>query len=78
MSTIDLKEQLISQIHITEDQEILEWMLGLLAQQANQTELYDLNIEQIKAIDRAEEQIIRGEYYSEEEANKLTIEWLKR
>ena len=78
MSTIDLKEQLISQIHITEDQEILEWMLGLLAQQANQTELYDLNIEQINAIDRAEEQIIRGEYYSEEEANKLTIEWLKR
>jgi hypothetical protein len=78
MSTIDLKEQLISQIHITEDHEILEWMLGLLAQQANQTELYDLNIEQINAINRAEEQIIRGEYYSEEEANKLTIEWLKR
>ena len=78
MSTIELKEQLISQIQITEDQEILEWMLGLLAQQANQTELYDLNIVQSKAIDRAEEQIIRGEYYSEEEADKMTDEWLRR
>ncbi len=78
MSTIDLKEQLISQIQITEDQEILEWMLGLLAQQVNHTELYALNKEQIKAIDRAEEQIIRGEYYSEEEADKMTYEWLKR
>lgn len=78
MSTIDLKKQLISQIQITEDQEILEWMLGLLAQQVNQTELYDLNVEQMKAIDRAEEQLIRGEYYSEEEADKMTDEWLKR
>ncbi|MBP6625181.1 MAG: hypothetical protein KA198_08415 [Chitinophagaceae bacterium] len=53
-------------------------MLGLLAQQVNQTELYDLNVEQIKAIDRAEEQLIRGEYYSEDEADKMTDEWLKR
>ena len=78
MTTIELKEQLISQIQITDDQEILEWMLGLLAQESNQTEIYDLNIAQIAAIERAEVQIKRGEYYSEEEADKMTDEWLKR
>lgn len=77
MTTRELKEQLISKIQITEDQDILEWLLGLLAQEPNQAEIYNLNNEQIAAIDRAEEQIKKGEYYSEEEADKLTDEWLK-
>lgn len=77
MTKIELREQLISRIQITENQEILEWVLGLLSQESNQSEIYDLNFEQVAAIERAEAQFKRGEYFSEEEVDKITDEWLK-
>lgn len=78
MTTIELKQQLISQIQISDDPELLEWMLGLLAKNPTETEIYALNADQIATIERAEEQIKHGDYYTEEEADKMTEEWLKK
>jgi hypothetical protein len=78
MTSINLKEQLISQIQITEDIDILEWMLQLLMEESTGKGEYVLNAEQIIGIQRAEAQIISGDYYTEEEADKLTEEWLKK
>ena len=78
MSTVELKEQLISKIQITDDIEILEGLLRLLEFESKDTNVYELNDAQNSAIDIAREQIIKGEYYTEEEANKLTEEWLKK
>lgn len=78
MSTIELKEQLISKIQITEDDDILGGMLKLLEFELNKTEVYMLNAHQKEAIAISREQIARGEVYSEEDANKLTDEWLNK
>lgn len=76
MSTVELKKQLISKIQITEDDDILGGMLKLLEFELNTTEAYKLNVHQNEAIAISREQITKGEVYSEEEANKLTDEWL--
>ena len=78
MTILQLREQLISKIQITEDQDILEFMLGILVQEPYPIEPYILNAEQNKRIDIALKQIDNGETCSDEEADKITQEWLKR
>jgi hypothetical protein len=76
MSTLELRQQLISKIQITEDEEILGGLLKMLEFELNNTEVYHLNNFQKEAIIISKQQIIDGEVYTEEEANKLTDEWL--
>lgn len=76
MSTLELRQQLISKIQITEDEEILGGLLKMLEFELNNTEVYHLNKFQKEAIAISKQQIIDGEVYTEEEANKLTDEWL--
>ncbi len=76
MSTLELKQQLISKIQITEDEEILWGLLKMLEFELNNTEVYRLNKFQKEAIAISKQQIIDGKVYTEEEANKLTDEWL--
>ena len=76
MSTLELRKQLISKIQITEDEEILEALLKMLEFELNHSKVYHLNKFQKDAITIAKQQIVNGEVYTEEEANKLTDEWL--
>lgn len=78
MSTLELKEQLISRIQITDDDDILSGLLKMLEFELNNSEIYKLNSFQKESIEISKQQIINGEVYSEEEANKLTDEWLNR
>ena len=77
MTATELKEQIVSKLQITDDHDILEAMLRLLEFETNETEVYMLSEDQKQAIEISREQIKQGEFYTEEEADKITEQWLK-
>ncbi|MFN5849740.1 MAG: hypothetical protein ACK43K_14715 [Chitinophagales bacterium] len=77
MTTIELKEQIVGRLQTTDDNDLLEALLSLLEFEINEPEDYILNEHQVKAIEISRNQIRNGEFYSEEEADKITDEWLK-
>ncbi len=76
MTTIDIKEQLISKIQVTDDKEILSGVLELLEFELNNMDTYTLTDSQKQSIALSKKQIKEGLVYSEEEADKLTDQWL--
>ena len=78
MTTIELKKQIVSKLQTTNHSDVLEAMLRLLELESNETEVYVLNEHQEQAIEISRTQIKNGEFYTEEEADKITEEWLKR
>ncbi len=77
MSTLELQKQLISKIQITTDQDILESVLRLLEFETSSDETYFLNETQKVAIVNARQQVANGQFYTDDEVDKLTEEWLK-
>ncbi len=77
MSTIELQEQLISKIQITTDEDVLEGVLRFLEFETEKEEVYIFNNEQQQAIAKARQQIKDGQFYTNEEVDKLTEKWLK-
>jgi hypothetical protein len=77
MSTLELQEQLISKIQITTDQDILESVLRLLEFETSSDETYLFNENQKAAIVKARQQVANGQFYTDDEVDKLTEEWLK-
>lgn len=77
MTTLELQEQLISKIQTTTDEDVLKGVLSLLEFETETDEIYILNEEQQQAIARARLQVDNGQFYTNEEVNKLTEEWLK-
>ena len=78
MSTIELKQKLISKIEQTEDNNLLEEALRLLDTETDDLGSIELNEKQIEAIDEAREQIKKGQYLTDEQANKEIDEWLNK
>ena len=78
MSTLELQKQLISKIQITTDQDILESVLRLLEFETSSDETYFLNENQKAAIVNARQQVANGQFYTDDEVDKLTEEWLKQ
>ncbi len=76
MSILELKEQLISKIQITNEDYILEGLLRLLEFESKNAEVYQFNDTQRQRIKESQEQYARGEFYTEEEADKITDQWL--
>lgn len=77
MTRVDLREQVISKIHITEDTNILEFVLQFL----NQTEIphpYQLNTEQKKRLNISLKESDKGQIIFEDEEDKMTNEWLEK
>ncbi len=77
MSTIELQAQLISKIQITTDEDVLEGVLRFLEFETEKEEVYIFNNEQQQAIAKARLQIKDGQFYTNEEVDKLTEKWLK-
>jgi len=75
---LKLKEQLIKKIQETSDKDILEEVYRLLEIDFEDNETYTLSEEQEIAVNEAQEQIKKGQYLSEKEANHQAEEWLKR
>ncbi|MBK8685609.1 MAG: hypothetical protein IPN26_11740 [Bacteroidetes bacterium] len=76
MSILELKEQLISKIQITNEDYILEGLLRLWEFESKNAEVYQFNDTQRQRIKESQEQYARGEFYTEEEADKITDQWL--
>ena len=77
MSTLELQKQLISKIQITTDQDVLESVLRLLEFETSSDETYFLNENLKVAIVNARQQVANGQFYTDDEVDKLTEECLK-
>lgn len=78
MSTIELQKKLIEKIKKTESEDLLAEAYRLLERETIDIETFKFNSDQKQNIAEAREQIKRGEYLSNSEANKEINEWLKK
>ncbi|MEN9340624.1 MAG: hypothetical protein RIQ62_1936 [Bacteroidota bacterium] len=78
MSTLELQAQLISKIQITTDEDILEGVLRFLEFETENNEIFVFSDAEKEAIAKAREQVANGQFYTDEEVDKLTEEWLKK
>jgi hypothetical protein len=76
MTTIELKKKLIKQINNIEDELILQEMSRLIDFENEESDVYCFTEEESRAIEEAREQYAKGEFLSNEEANKEVDEWL--
>ncbi len=76
MTSTELREKVVSKVHITEDKDILEFVLEFLNQSEEVLKPYVFTDEQKKRLDISLQQSKDGNVLSEEEEAKLTAEWL--
>lgn len=77
MSSAELKKRLIDKIQKTDNENLLEEAFRLLQLESEDIEVYKLSDEQKSAVNEAREQIKRGEFLTDDEANKQIDEWLR-
>lgn len=77
MSTLELQNQLIQKIRITTDENILEDVLRFLEFETANEDTFHFDEEEKQAIHKARNQVANGQFYTEEEVDKLTEKWLK-
>ncbi len=75
---IDLKERLIKKIQETTNPDVLKEVYRLLEIQFDDQEIYQLSNDQKTVVNEAQEQIKKGEFLSNKEANHEIEEWLKK
>lgn len=78
MSSAELKKRLIDKIQKTDNENLLEEAFRLLQLESEDIEIYKLSDEQKSAVNEAREQIKRGEFLTDDEANKDIDEWLNK
>ena len=76
MTINDLKHKLITKIHQTNDNGLLEEMYRLLNVDESEFDILELTPEQKSAIETAQEQYRKGLYLSQEQADNEIDEWL--
>jgi hypothetical protein len=76
MSSAELKKRLIDKIQKTDNENLLEEAFRLLQLESEDIEIYKLSDEQKSAVNEAREQIKRGEFLTDDEADKDIDEWL--
>jgi predicted transcriptional regulator len=78
MTVIELKEKLIAQINITDDEELLNQLSMVIDFESKINEVHEMSPGEIEAVNEGLEQIKNGQWISHEEANKQIDEWLKK
>ena len=78
MSTIELKEKLISKILHTDNPEILGEIFRLLQIENEEMEIVKLSDQQKQAIMKGQEDIKNGRCFTNEQAGKEIDEWLNQ
>jgi len=76
MTVTELKKRLIGKISQLENNELLEEMYRLIANEETDISIYELSEEQIKAVEEGQLQYKNGEFLTEEQADKDIEEWL--
>jgi predicted transcriptional regulator len=72
-----LQEILIQKISSTRDKKILQEISRIL-ETGVEDDVYQLNEKQTTAVQEAQEEIKKGQFLSNNEANKQAKEWLKK
>lgn len=70
MTITELKQRLIYTINQSENNELLEEMYRLIANEETDFNFYDLSEEQIKALEEGQLQYKKGKFLTEEQADK--------
>ena len=78
MSTLELRKRLIDKIQKTNDENLLEEAYRLLELESENIETYKLNDDQRNAVNEARQQIKKGEFLTDEQANQEIDEWLSK
>jgi len=76
MTTIELKKKLIKRINKIEDELLLQDISRLIDIDEDESDIYYFTEEENSAIEEARQAYARGEFLTEEEANKEVDEWL--
>lgn len=78
MTSIELKNKVISKIHQVNDEEILNEIYKLLDDSLEEIDTIMLSENHKNTIEIAKAQIEKGEYLSNEQANKEIGKWLRK
>ena len=78
MSAVELRKRLIDEIQKTSNEGLLEEAYRLLISETEDMEVYKLNNDQQKAISEARQQIMSGQFLTDEQSNKEIDEWLNK
>jgi len=73
-----IKEKLIDKIRNTEDEELLSQISRLIDFESQSESVYYLNDGELKAVNEELNQLSKGEFLSNDEANAEADKWLKR
>ncbi len=76
MTTLELKKKLIKRINNIEDELLLQEVSRLIDTGDDESDIYYFTEEESRAIEEARESYKRGEFLTDEEANKEVDEWL--
>ncbi len=76
MTITELKKKVILKIYTMEDKSLLKEVSKIIGVDNQESEVYQLSVEQLKAVKEAEQQYLRGEYITNEELEKEIEEWL--
>jgi predicted transcriptional regulator len=76
MSTAELKNLLIHRIAAINDKTLLDAIKALIDTKSEQT-IYQTTPEQRRSIEEGQEQIARGEYFTNDQVEKEVDQWLK-
>ena len=77
MSTEDIKSRLHEGIENIDDNEFLLTIKELIERKYNSPDFSDLSEIQLKRIKDSEEQIDNGEFYTNEQVDKIIDKWLE-
>jgi hypothetical protein len=78
MTVKELKKRLIGKIDQTDNNELLEEMYRLIANEETGDDIYELSVEQINAVEEGQLQYKNGRFLTEEQADKDIEEWLDK
>jgi hypothetical protein len=76
MTAKELKKRLIHKIDQSDNNELLEEMYRLIANEEADNKVYELSEEQIKAVEEGQLQYKKGEFLTDDLADKDIDEWL--
>ncbi|XZF15219.1 hypothetical protein ACTHGU_03715 [Chitinophagaceae bacterium MMS25-I14] len=79
MSVEELKTKIISRIEAINDQDVIQYVYDLLQSELGpEKDHYELTPEQLQIVEEARAQYRRGEFLTDEEAEKDLDEWFEK
>jgi len=70
MTVVELKEKIIAKISSTDNEELLDHIADIIELESTDS-VYKMSLEEIKAVNEGIVQIENGQFFTNEEANKM-------